>query len=73
MHRVVIEGGEGLFARTEDFPNPSAQARLAALVGLDDLIDRLVTDAGVLLVMSSRCRIPGLPGARISRTVADLL
>ncbi|MEX3106675.1 MULTISPECIES: ATP-binding protein [unclassified Streptomyces] len=43
------EGIEGLFARTEDFPNPSAQARRAALVGLDDLIERLVTDAVALL------------------------
>ncbi|MFF1873573.1 AAA family ATPase [Kitasatospora herbaricolor] len=40
---------DGLFARTEDFPNPSAQARRAALVGLDDLIERLVTDAVALL------------------------
>lgn len=42
-------GAEGLFARTEEFPNPSARIRLAALVGLDDLIDRLVTDAVALL------------------------
>ncbi|WP_017602271.1 AAA family ATPase [Nocardiopsis lucentensis] len=45
----MIEGSEGLFAHTEEFPNPSAQARLAALVGLDDLIDRLVTDAAARL------------------------
>ena len=45
----MIKGSEGLFARTEEFPNPSAQARLAALVGLDDLIDRLVADAVALL------------------------
>ncbi|MFB9831563.1 AAA family ATPase [Actinoallomurus acaciae] len=45
----MIEGTEGLFARTEEFPNSLAQARLVALVGLDDLIDRLVTDAVALL------------------------
>ena len=45
----MIEGGEGLFARTEDFPNPSAQTRLTTLVGMGDLVDRLVTDAEVLL------------------------
>lgn len=45
----MIEGTEGLFARTEEFPNSLAQARLAALVGLDDLIDRLAADAVALL------------------------
>jgi AAA+ superfamily predicted ATPase len=45
----VSEGTEGLFARTEEFPNSAAQARLAALVGLDELIDRLVTQAVALL------------------------
>lgn len=45
----MIDGSEGLFARTEEFPNSSAQARLAGLVGLDDLLDRLVTDAVALL------------------------
>ena len=45
----MIEGSEGLFAHTEEFPNSSAQARLAALVGVDDLIDRLAADAVVLL------------------------
>lgn len=45
----MSEGIGGLFARTEDFPNPSAQARRAALVGLDDLIERLVVDAIALL------------------------
>lgn len=44
----MSSGIEGLFARTEEYPNPAAQARLAALVGLDELIDRLVTDAIVL-------------------------
>jgi hypothetical protein len=45
----VTEGIEGLFARTEEFPNPGAQARLAALVGLDETRNRLVADAVVLL------------------------
>lgn len=45
----MINGNEGLFARTEEFPNSSAQERFTALVGLDDLIDRLVTDAVALL------------------------
>ncbi len=45
----MTEGIEGLFARTEEFPNPGAQARLAALVGLDETRDRLVADAVVLL------------------------
>ncbi len=39
----------GLFGRVEEFPNTDAAARLAALVGLDELIDRLVTDAIALL------------------------
>jgi AAA+ superfamily predicted ATPase len=45
----MTEGVEGLFGRTEDFPNPAAQARLASLVGLDETRDRLVADAVVLL------------------------
>jgi AAA+ superfamily predicted ATPase len=45
----MTEGSEGLFARTEEFPNPDAQARLAALVGLDETVDRLVSEAAVLL------------------------
>ncbi|MER5569875.1 AAA family ATPase [Streptomyces goshikiensis] len=40
---------DGLFARTEEFPNPSAQARLNSLVGLDEIVDRLVVDAVALL------------------------
>ncbi|MBS2549013.1 AAA family ATPase [Catenulispora sp. NL8] len=44
----MTQGIEGLFARTEEFPNPSAQARSNALVGLDALINRLVNDAVVL-------------------------
>lgn len=45
----MTEGSDGLFSRTEEFPNSSAQARLAALVGLDDLMSRLVADAMALL------------------------
>lgn len=45
----MTEGTEGLFAGTEEFPNPDAQARLAALVGLDETVDRLVSEAVVLL------------------------
>jgi SpoVK/Ycf46/Vps4 family AAA+-type ATPase len=45
----VTDGTEGLFAGTEEFPNLDAQARLAALVGLDETIDRLVAEAVVLL------------------------
>lgn len=45
----MTEGTEGLFAGTEEFPNPDAQARLAALVGLDETVGRLVSEAVVLL------------------------
>ena len=45
----MTEGTEGLFAGTEEFPNQDAQARLAALVGLDETVDRLVSEAVVLL------------------------
>lgn len=45
----MTEGIEGLFGRTEEFPNPAAQARMAALVGLDETRDRLVADAVVLM------------------------
>jgi AAA+ superfamily predicted ATPase len=45
----MTEGTAGLFSRTEEFPNPAAQSRLATLVGLDELKDRLVADAVVLL------------------------
>jgi SpoVK/Ycf46/Vps4 family AAA+-type ATPase len=45
----MTEGIEGLFARTEEFPNQGAQARLAALVGLEETVDRLVSEAVVLL------------------------
>lgn len=44
----MTEGMEGIFARTEEFPNSSAQARSRALVGLDDLVSRLVNDAVIL-------------------------
>jgi hypothetical protein len=36
----VPEGTEGLFVGTEEFPNPDAQARLAALVGLDETVSQ---------------------------------
>ena len=45
----MTQGTEGLFAHTEEFPNPDAQARLAGLVGLDETVDRLVSEAVVLL------------------------
>src|SRR5260370_13087860 len=45
----MTEGIEGLFARTEEYPNSAAQPRLAALVGLDETRDRLVADAVVLV------------------------
>jgi hypothetical protein len=45
----VSEGIEGLFARTEDFPNSHAAGRLAELVGLDEIMERLVADATILL------------------------
>lgn len=45
----MTTGTEGLFARIEEFPNSDAQARLAALVGLDETVDRLVSEAVVLL------------------------
>lgn len=44
----MTEGIEGLFARTEEFPNSWAQARSEALVGLDEMIDRLVDEAVIL-------------------------
>ena len=44
----MTEGIEGLFARTEEFPNPSAQTRSDALVGLDEVINRLVDEAVIL-------------------------
>lgn len=39
----------GLFGRVDEFPNPDAARRLSDLVGLDELIDSLVTDAVALL------------------------
>jgi AAA+ superfamily predicted ATPase len=45
----MTEGTEGLFAGTEEFPNPEARRRLNALVGMEERIDRLVTDAVALL------------------------
>jgi SpoVK/Ycf46/Vps4 family AAA+-type ATPase len=45
----VTEGTLGLFGRVDEFPNAAAGRRLAALVGLDELVDQLVTDAVALL------------------------
>jgi hypothetical protein len=44
-----MSGVEGLFARTDEFPNADAAGRLAALVGLDEVIERLVVDATTML------------------------
>ena len=40
---------QDLFASTIDYPDPHAQQRLAALVGLDDVRDRLVAEAALLI------------------------
>lgn len=40
---------EQLFANTLEYPDPSAQARLAGLVGLDHVRDRLVIEASLLI------------------------
>lgn len=45
----MTESIDGLFAGTDEFPNAQAQQRLSALVGMDDLLDRLVVDAIALL------------------------
>lgn len=45
----MTEGTLGLFGRVDEFPNAAAGRRLAALVGLDELVDQLVTDAVALL------------------------
>lgn len=45
----MSDGTLGLFGRVDEFPNADAARRLAALVGLDDLVDELVTDATALL------------------------
>lgn len=39
----------GLFGRVEEFPNSDAARRLAGIVGLNDIIGRLVADATALL------------------------
>lgn len=38
-----------LFANVLEYPDPHAQERLAALVGLDEVRDRLVAEAGLLI------------------------
>lgn len=45
----MTEGSDGLFAGTEEFPNSEAAARLAALVGMAERVERLTTEAVVLL------------------------
>ncbi len=45
----MTENIEGLFAGTDEFPNPQAQQRLLALVGMEALLDRLVVNAIALL------------------------
>lgn len=40
---------DGLFGHIANFPDPSAQERFAALVGVDDIKERLVTEATLLL------------------------
>lgn len=40
---------QDLFANTIDYPDPNAQQRLAGLVGLDDVRDRLVAEAALLI------------------------
>lgn len=40
---------EQLFATTLDYPDPSAQTRLTGLVGLDQVRDRLVIEASLLI------------------------
>lgn len=40
---------EQLFANVLEYPDPAAQQRLAGLVGLDDVCDRLVTEASLLI------------------------
>jgi AAA+ superfamily predicted ATPase len=75
----VIEGTEGLFAGTEEFPNSDAQARLAALVGLDETVDRLVSEAVVLLdpsradAWSSRVHGQAIPAVEALRDRTPML
>jgi len=45
----VSETPLGLFGRVEEFPNSDAARRLAGIVGLNDIIGRLVADATALL------------------------
>jgi hypothetical protein len=45
----MTEGTLGLFGRVDEFPNAAAGRRLAGLVGLDELVNQLVTDAVALL------------------------
>lgn len=45
----MSEGSDGLFAGTEEFPNPEAATRLEGLVGMGERLERLTTEAVVLL------------------------
>lgn len=45
----MTDGAESIFAGTEEFPNPDAQRRLNALVGMEERIDRLIAVAEALL------------------------
>jgi AAA+ superfamily predicted ATPase len=45
----MTEGSDGLFAGTEEFPNSEAAARLEELVGMEERLERLTTEAVVLL------------------------
>jgi len=43
-----MQAPEGLFGQVVEFPDPDAQDRLAALIGVDDTIDRLALEAQLL-------------------------
>ena len=43
-----MQAPEGLFGQVVEFPDPDAQDRLAALVGVDDTVDRLALEAQLL-------------------------
>lgn len=45
----MVGTAEGLFGAVDEFPNPYAQERYGALVGLDDLKARIVAEAQVLI------------------------
>ncbi|MGN6243877.1 MAG: AAA family ATPase [Motilibacteraceae bacterium] len=43
-----MQAPDGLFGQVVEFPDPDAQDRLAALVGVDDTVDRLALEAQLL-------------------------